>query len=400
MKHLQYLWHALRLWNVQRLQALISATGIAIGISGFVIVIAMAQGARKELEKITEMLGTNTLIVRSTAGISGQDELTLNQLVKLKNLLPNEIHALAPVRQSYRNVNAGRVWKNIRVIATNEDYRMIYKLFTVAGRFLSDFDMHRRQRVCILGWESARTLFPSGNSLGNSVWIDNELYKVVGVLAPGQIPNIELTNFQLPELDQVAIVPLTTFSADSPEQSRFEELLVKLRNDYVASPMVPVLKRYFGTQSFRDNSLELVIPYELLYKKLRWQKTLEYLLLGISSIVLVVGIAGMMNVMLIGINARKNEIGLRRAIGATRNNILQQFLTEGLVLAIAGGLSGIAIGWLVGTSIHAWFGMAMQFDQFSALTGIVIALVAGTLSAMYPALKAASVHPATALRQS
>jgi len=400
MRYHRYLWPALRLWNIHRLQALLSASGIAIGISGFVIVIAMAQGAREELAKITDMLGTSTLVVRSTASGSAQHVLTLNQLVRLKALLPEEIHALAPVHQSYRNINAGKMWQKIRVLGTNKDYRLIYKLSTVEGRFISDYDTQRRQRICVLGWESARTLFPSGNSLGNSVRIDQELYKVVGVLAPGQIPNIELSNFQLPELDQIAIVPLTTLSAESPEHTRFEELLVKLRNDYVVSPVAPVLKRHLGRQDFRTNSLELVIPFELLRKKMHWQKTLEYLLLGISLIVLVVGIGGMMNVMLIGVNTRKNEIGLRRAIGATRSNILQQFLTEGLVLAMAGGLSGIAIAWLVGTSIHVWFSMAMHFDFYSALTGIAIAMVAGTLSAMYPALKAASIQPATTLRHS
>jgi putative ABC transport system permease protein len=400
MRYYQYLWPALRLWNIKRLQALLSTSGIAIGISGFVIVIAMSQGARKELEKITDILGTNTLIVRSTASTPARHELTLDQLVGLKALLPEDIHAIAPVHQSYRNVNAGKVWHKIRILATNKDYRQIYKLSTLEGRFLSDFDVRRRQRVCILGWESAQTLFPSGNSLGNSLRIDNELYKVVGVLAPEQMPNIELTHFQLPELDQVVIVPLTTLSADSPEHTRFEELLLKLRNDNIVSPAAPILKRYFGEQSFRGNSFELVIPFELLHKKMRWQKTLEYLLLGISAIVLVVGIAGMMNVMLISVNARKNEIGLRRAIGATRNNILQQFLTEGLVLAAAGGFSGIAIGWLVASLIHAWFSMAMQFDLYSALAGIGIALAAGALSVTYPALKAASIHPVTALRQS
>ena len=396
MKMWRYLWLAIRLWNVQRLQAILSASGIAIGVAGFVVVIAMSQGAREELARITDLLGTSTLVIRST---NDERSLTLAQLERLQHLLGPQLLAAAPLARQWAAIGAGALRDRTRIVATSADYRKIHNLSMRQGRFLSALDMHRQQRVCVLGPGIAEKLFPAGNAAGATLYIGQELYRVVGVLSGSHLSGNSLDAYGLPQLEQAILVPLTTFANRPAETIDFEQMLVKMARDDLILPALPVLQRFLGKQHFEEDSLELIIPLERLQRKRHWQRTLEYLLFGISAIVLGIGTAGMANVMLVSVNTRRREIGLRRALGATRKHILQQFMAEGLVLAAAGGIAGTALGWALGRLLQVSFDMAIRFDVAGSAAALLIALLAGVLSSAYPARKAANTRPVDALRQ-
>jgi putative ABC transport system permease protein len=209
---------------------------------------------------------------------------------------------------------------------------------------------------------------------------------------------MKLSGFQSPDTGQSIYIPMTVMTPKAVDDLQFSKLLLKFADDQRIPAAIPLLQRIFGASRFSQQKLELIIPYQLLIKKKQFQNLLELFLLGISGIILAVGVAGVLNVMLVSVNTRRSEIGLRRAVGATRNDILQQFMVEGVMLAVVGGTVGLLAGWGLGAIVASWFDLPVLFDIQTILTGFVIALLAGVLSATYPAIKAAGLHPVEALR--
>ncbi|MFW2438355.1 MAG: ABC transporter permease [Arenicellales bacterium] len=391
-----YILPAYKLWQVKRLQALLSIAGIAIGVMGFVVVVAMGQGAREEFSRAVGVLGTSTVIVNSTSA-DGLPQLNSQMLTTMKKLMGHELSAMAPVKQTYRTTYMQRKSQRIRIVGTSNAYRDVFSLALANGRFLAPYDLRHRKRVAVLGHQAAMALFATTQANGQLFRLGREWFTVIGVLATGRSPIMKLSGYQTPDTSRTIYVPLTVMTPKAVDDLQFSKLLLKFADDQRIPAAIPLLQRIFGA-SFSQQKLELIIPYQLLIKKKQFQNMLELFLLGISSIILTVGIAGVLNVMLVSINTRRSEIGLRRAVGATRNDILQQFMVEGLMLALVGGTAGLLAGWGLGVIVSSWFDLPVLFDSQTVLTGFAIALLAGVLSATYPAIKAAGLHPVEALR--
>jgi len=392
-----YILPALKMWQVKRLQAVLSIAGIAIGVMGFVVVVAMGQGARQEFARAVGVLGTSTVIVNSTS-TDALPQLNSQMLASMKKLMGHELSAMAPVKQTYRTAYMQRKSQRMRIVGTSSAYRAVFSLALANGRFLAPYDLRHRQRVAVLGHETAMALFATSQASGKVFRLGREWFTVIGVLATDKSPLMKLSGFQEPDTSRSIYIPLTVMTPKAVDDLKFSKLLLKFADDQRIPVAIPLLQRIFGASRFSQQKLELIIPYQLLIKKKQFQHMLEIFLLGISSIILTVGIAGVLNVMLVSINTRRSEIGLRRAVGATRNDILQQFMVEGLMLAIVGGTAGLLAGWGLGVIVSSWFDLPVLFDSQTVLTGFAIALLAGVLSASYPAIKAAGLHPVEALR--
>jgi len=385
------------MWKIRPLQAILSMAGIAIGIAGFVVVVAMGQGARQEFARAVGALGTNTVIVNSTSE-DGLPQLNSAMLFSLQRLMGHELSAMAPVLHKYTNVYINRKQQRAHLVGSNAVYREVFSLALADGRFLAPYDVHRRQRVAVLGYDVAMALFSTSRVSGRTLRIGNEWFTVIGVLAADNLPGLKLSSLQASDSSQSIYIPLTVMTPKAVNDLEFSQLLLKFTNDLRIPAATPLLHRVFGASQFEQQKLEMIVPYELLIKKKQFQAMLEVFLLGISTIILAVGVAGVLNVMLVSVNTRRNEIGLRRAVGATRIDILQQFMVEGVILAIIGGSIGLFAGWGLGIVVASWFELPIVFDLKTILSGLVISLLAGVLSAIYPAIKAASLKPVEALR--
>ena len=392
-----YVLPAFKMWQVKRLQALLSIAGIAIGVMGFVVVVAMGQGARQEFARAVGVLGTNTVIVNSTSA-DGLPQLNSNMLFSLEKLMGHELSAMAPVQHEYRTAYVNRKSQRVRLVGSNAAYSEVFSLAMASGRFLTPYDLRHRQRVAVLGYESAMELFATTQASGQMLRLGKEWFTVIGVLATDKLPAMKLSGFQTPDTGRSIYIPMTVMTPKAIDDLEFSKLLLKFVDDQRIPAAIPLLQRIFGTGRFKQQQLELIIPYQLLIKKKQFQHMLEIFLLGISSIILTVGIAGVLNVMLVSVNTRRSEIGLRRAVGATRNDILQQFMVEGLLLAVVGGTAGLLAGWGLGLIVTSLFDLPVLFDLQTIFTGFIIAVLAGVLSATYPAIKAAGLHPVEALR--
>ena len=392
-----YVLPAIKMWQVKRLQALLSIVGIAIGVMGFVVVVAMGQGARQEFARAVGVLGTNTVIVNSTSA-DGLPQLNSDMLFSLKKLLGHELSAMAPVQHEYRTAYINRKSQRVRLVGTSTAYSEVFSLVLASGRFLAPYDIRHRQRVAVLGSETAMELFSTTRVSGKMLRLGKEWFTVIGVLGTDKLPVMKLSGFQSPDTGHSIYIPMTVMTPKAVDDLQFSKLLLKFADDQRIPVAIPLLQRIFGASRFSQQKLELIIPYQLLIKKKQFQNLLELFLLGISSIILAVGVAGVLNVMLVSVNTRRSEIGLRRAVGATRNDIMQQFMVEGVMLAVIGGTAGLLAGWGLGAIVASWFDLPVLFDMRTIFTGFVTALLAGVLSATYPAIKAAGLHPVEALR--
>lgn len=385
------------MWRIRRLQALLSIVGIAIGVAGFVVVVAMGEGAREEFSRAVSVLGTSTVIVNSTSS-DDSPQLNSEMLFNLKRLMGHELSAMAPVQHEYRTVYLNRKQQRVHLLGTATSYSEVFSLAMENGRFLAPYDLRHRQRVAVLGRDVALNLYSTTQVTGRMLRLGKEWFTVIGVLGNNNLPTIKLSSFQSPDTSQSILIPITVMSARAVDDLVFSQLLLKFSEDQRIPAATPLLHRIFGTSRFKKQQMELIIPYELLIKKKQFQNLLEIFLFGISTIILAVGVTGVLNVMLVSVNTRRSEIGLRRAVGATKNDILQQFMVEGVLLAVIGGSFGLIAGWGLGSVVASWFELPVAFNVQAILSGFIVALIAGVAAATYPAIKAASLHPVEALR--
>ncbi|MFA5630903.1 MAG: ABC transporter permease [Porticoccaceae bacterium] len=382
------------LWRKHRLQALLSTLGIIAGISGLVLVIALAEGAREEMDNTLTKLGSGTLIVKSTE--DGASPLHGARAESLTRLLGSHLHLLAPIKTLTTPVSNDEILIDaVRVTGTTRDYREIFSLQLHQGRFLVDLDLERRQRVCVLGWELGRSLFPRREVLGSELRIGSEWYLVVGWLKPGAVDLTTLKSLGLSHYDQSVYVPVTTL-VETSLRVPLSELALRFRDERQLGDALDLVRRTIEHDS-AQGVVEYLMPVELLKQRQRVQGIFQYLLLGIAGLMLVVGGIGVMNIMLVNVANRRAEIGLRRAVGATRTDILAQFLTESLVVTLVGGACGVVAGFALILIAQWWSNWPMVFSPRAALIGFSVSLLIGVAFGTYPALQAVKITPVRAL---
>lgn len=406
----RFLPQALLLWRRHRVQALLSALGIIAGITGLVLVIALGEGARRELEHALGTLGSGTLIIKRKPDGADQSALTTRHQETLSRLLAGQLRRQAPLRNANLAIASPEQQRqNIRVIATTRDYQQLYGLSLFQGRFVADYDVAHKARVCVLGWELGKALFPRGQVIGGEVRIGNHWHRVVGWLKPGAGDLSRLKALGLAEMDRQVYVPLSPMAGESgflhAEGAALDELALEFPGETTVIQALGVVKRVIdrGRPAIERGrpsaAVDYILPIQLLRQKQRLQQVFQYVLLGVAGLMLVVGGIGIMNVMMVNVIARRPEIGLRLAVGATREDIVAQFITESLVITLIGGSAGLAAGFLLTQAIDALTGWPMAFSLEAGFAGLAASILTGIVFGTYPALQAASVSPVKSLNQ-
>lgn len=396
--NLQILFAALKLWKQKRLQAILSSLGIVVGVSGLVLVISLGQGANRELESAMGTLGAGSLVVKQPPGKQERPSLSVVRVNAARRLLAVSIDRMSVLTIKQLNTSSSDARLDAaKVIGTDRYYQQIFKLGLHSGRFLSDLDLSQKKRVCVLGWEAGQALFPRGQVLNQEIRIGNDWYQVVGWLRPStyKLPKLEALGWS--EADRIIYTPVTTLAGKN-DGYFLDELILQFHNESTMTAALETVKRIisFGRE---ESSLEYIVPIELLRQKQKLQQIFQYLLLGIAALMLIVGGVGIMNMMMLNVISRRAEIGLRRAIGATRHDIIAQFVTESSVIALVGGISGVVLGYVVSALIDQVTSWPMEFNGIAAAIGFASSVVIGVIFGSYPALQAASVSPVQALNE-
>lgn len=422
---------------VQKMRAGLAALGIFIGTSTVIWLVAMGEGVSYRAQQQILELGAKNVIVRTKEPNAGSEE-EANSRVKAYGLLradyrriveniPN-IRRAIPMRELKFELRLDDRTADAKLVGCTEDYLELNRLEIARGRWLSTRD--RGDKVIVLASDTAKRLFPYENPIGRTIWVGSEFYTVIGQTRGRTASAAIGGSLDSRDYNLDAYIPIKTLrqrvgdlvmkrvgggqgSNFVGEDVELSQITVEVENiedvDDTAQIIETLLKKYHEKEDYA-----VVVPRELLRQAERTRTMFNVLLVVIAGISLLVGGIGIMNIMLATVTERTREIGVRRALGATRSDIIGQFLIETVVLTASGGLAGVLFGLSVGP-IFRFVKQAVttlspeslppivhelepRIALWSVLLSLGISLGVGVLFGVYPARKAAYLDPIEALR--
>jgi putative ABC transport system permease protein len=268
------------------------------------------------------------------------------------------------------------------------------------GRLLSGVDSRAGARVCVLGGALAQRLFGYDDPVGQFIRIQSEHFAIVGVLT-GQSGPPAVGALAWRDLSAAVLTSLTAVSGRetlAPADQAVNEIWLQADDSDEVETTGRIVRDTMSHLHGSASSFDVIVPRELLAQRYQTQRTFSVVIGSIAAIALLIGGIGIMNIMLTSVVERTHEIGIRRTVGATRNDITLQFLTESLLMTLVGGVLGIAIGVASALAITAYAGWSTYVSPVAVLLGITVSLSVGLIFGLYPAMKAARLEPVDALR--
>jgi putative ABC transport system permease protein len=385
----------LNLW-AHRLRAALSILGVVIGIGSFAIMYSVGEGAKQETLRILKELGSDVLSITldtdgDEGGFGGQPvHLTTATIDKLLNECPSLSEAAIKLSGDVEFTKSGQAYVEVYPAAgVSANYLTMFKQEVAMGRLFHEADNRYLNPVCILGNEVAEEVFPNGNPMGRRVAIKGYLFTVVGVLRPP-----ERMLMALGDLESEVLIPLALANRLFAKNSRPE--LFVLAND--TGHAMLELQRYFYARLGDDSLFSISSQRKLLQAQEKNVQVFQYVLWAIGSISLLVGGIGIMNIMLVSVTERLREIGIRRALGASRRSIVAQFLMEALLLCLIGAAGGTIVGYFGADLVGRWTRFTPAFSLELLLLSLAIAAAIGIIFGTYPAFRAAKLEPSRVLR--
>ncbi|AZU60458.1 ABC transporter permease [Neobacillus mesonae] len=377
---------ALRSVKGNKLRSVLTMLGMIIGVSSVIILVSIAQGSAQNVTGQINQLGTNLLTINSF----GTDvTLTVDQMDELSKL--NGVKAVAPVVQGRVTVKKDRTTSQVSLTGTNVAYSTVRDAKVSQGRFITDLDIEYRQKIAVIGADTASSFFGIESPVGQYLQIDGTSFKVVGVLA-SKGSSLGQSG------DNVVIVPLST-GQRLVKSTTINQVYLQGKSqnqmDYVMNEVEMKMASLFPNKS---DSYSVTNQQDLMNTMSSVSDTMTMMLGGIASISLLVGGIGIMNIMLVSVSERTKEIGIRKAIGAKRRDVLLQFLIEAVVLSGAGGLIGILTGVGLGKIISSLLSLTVSFSLFVIFSSFLFSLAVGVIFGVFPANKASKLNPIQALR--
>nr|WP_279380027.1 ABC transporter permease [Sporosalibacterium faouarense] len=363
--------------------------GIIIGVSSVITMVSLVQGSTREVTDQFKSMGTNNITVSimtwgSTRSVDPED------MVELADDNIDIIEGLAPLVNSGGTVKVGRDNISTRVQGTNKAYGVINNHNVTQGRFINVLDTERRLKVALIGSYVANELFNGKNPLGETIKIDGQPFTVVGLLK-------EKAGGAQHSDDDVIIIPYTTALRLTRAES-VDTYFVQAKNAETVDVAIEKLESFLLETLKDPNFFSVYNQAEFLENLKEVQGTLTLMLGGIAGISLLVGGIGIMNIMLVSVTERTKEIGIRKALGAKRRNILQQFLIESVVVSSIGGILGILSGIGIAKLIGNFMKINASPSLFIIMLSFSFSAVIGVFFGLYPANKASKLNPIQALR--
>ena len=375
--------------TTRKVRTALSALGVMIGIAAMVGVLGLSESSRAQLISQLDKLGTNLLVVQASNGIGGSGT------AKLDTGAPKKIARIGAVEDmAYTTSVKGNVYKNeyvstgetggLSIVASSNNLVTTLKGSVSQGSFLNDATAAYPNVV--LGSVAATRLGVVGVGQGQRIWLKDQWFTVTGILDP--LPLAE-------DLDRSAIIGQQA-AHDFLGSDNVPGSIYVRTADNKLDAVRSVLASTANPES--PDRVTISRPTDALQAKAAAETAFTALFLGLGGVALLVGGIGIANVMVIAVIERRNEIGLRRALGATQPHIRRQFLTEALLLAALGGIGGVAIGAVVTTIYARSQGWAVVLPLSGVIGGFLAALLIGAIAGMYPAMRAARLAPTEALR--
>ena len=386
-----------------KLRTFLTLLGIIIGVGAVIAMVSLGFGLKENVKNNISKLGSNLLIITSGGRTASGARLAAGEGVKLTyedmQAIEKQVDGIAnitaSVNRSYQMVAGNQNWTS-RVEGTTASSFTISSLEVEDGRILSDRDLSSRSRVAVIGKTVADSLFPEENPVGKIMRINKAPSQVIGVLKSKGQGSMGM------DQDDVVYIPLTTAQNRMMGITNVQRITVQAENENVINDVQAEVEQVLrtrhrikdgGTDDFTVGNMA-----QIMETMLSTANNITILLGCIAAISLLVGGIGIMNIMLVSVTERTREIGIRKALGATYNNILQQFLVESMVIGIIGGTLGVILGVSASVLISKFAGWNTVISIWAIIIAVVFSVGIGLFFGIYPARKAALLDPIDALR--
>ena len=396
--------------KVHRLRSTLTMLGIIFGVAAVIAMLSVGEGAKREALQKYKFLGVNNIIVRDkdlsekeleearakfSRGLSLKDAEAIGKIVPTVDLV---------ACQAELNIEAKFEDKSAKVtlVGVTSSFRELLNYEPRFGTFLTEEHHKNALRACVLGAEAAKTLFPVEDPIGQKVKLDDQWFEVVGTMGSKSLFTETIGELAARDLNQDIYTPLASFlmrfTKEEPLASELDQLTVKIENSEKLVESASIIRRILDRRHYKNDDFSLVIPYELLKQEEKEARIYNMVLGAIAAISLLVGGIGVMNIMLATVLERTHEIGIRRALGAKRQEILMQFLVEAVGLSLVGGLIGVTLGVTMSLIIDAIAEFSTIVTPLSVIVAFGVSGAVGVIFGTYPAKNASNVNPIEALR--
>jgi len=403
MQFLEGIVIALRSLVANKLRSILTLIGVIIGVMTVIAVVAIISGMNKYVETEISSMGSTTFLIRKFGMITSSEEWF--KQIKRKNLSLEDMKAIEKNCPDCWKVGAEAIsWRkvkyknkhlsNMTIVGATANITEIANHDVYEGRGISELEVEHNRQVCFVGWEIVDNLFPNEDPMGKDIKIGNDYFRIIGVAK-------KKGTFLGDNQDNFVLIPITTYQKLF-KRSMFLMIFVKAR-DFMsmqeAMDQCRLILRARRNVSYDKEDDFAILTSESIMDFFRQFTRLALMVMGgIASISLVVGGIVIMNIMLVSVTERTKEIGIRKALGARRRNILWQFLVEAVTLALVGGIAGVAMGALIAKILSLTTPLPSAVEGWSVAVALFVASSVGIFFGIFPAMKAARLNPIEALR--
>ncbi|MBT5365727.1 MAG: FtsX-like permease family protein [Phycisphaerae bacterium] len=436
---LETMFLGMRSLRLHALRSILTSLGIILGVASVIVMVSIGEGNKQSALRAIQSLGATNIIVRSQRPPESQQVgsqrrsfvayfgMTAQDLKRLESFIPaNEI---IPLKTVGSEISRGASRTTSQTFGTIPELKTSANLrVKPGGRYLVQEDLDRRAPVAVIGSEIEKLFFPLSDPVGQNLRIDTRVVTIIGVLEPIGLAGGTGSALVGRDLNKDVHIPITTAKLEfgdivvrrqsgsfSGEEVEISEIYITAPSTDAVIPMADHVRNVMKVGHPKMQDVEIIVPWELLENVRRTTATMNILLTAIAAISLLVGGIGIMNIMLASVVERTREIGIRRAVGATRSDIAIQFLIETGSLSCVGGLLGIALGigvsiglesflpWILSFSMFSTIGdvgvgLETQITGWSIIVSFFVAAGTGLVFGIYPAIIASKQDPIVALR--
>ena len=393
-----------------KFRSFLTMLGIIFGTASVIAMISIGEGAKKQAMTKYQDLGVNNIIIRDKDFTDTELEqirtkfsqgLSLADTRAISEIVPG-VKGVAPQSEAKLDAMFEDKSSKATVIGVTPEVTNILNYRMDKGIFIDMDHSEKQLKVCVLGANIARELFSYEDPVGRNIKLGDQWFEVAGVLKTKALFTETIGELAARDLNNDVYIPLSTFGKRIPKSnvllSELKQVTVKLESSGRLLQSADIIKSILTRRHFNNDDFSIIIPYELMEQEKRESRIYNLLLASIAAISLIVGGIGIMNIMLASVLERTQEIGIRRAVGGRRSDIMGQFVTEAMAMSITGGLIGVFLGIVISLGI----GLLTDVKTFLTLYSIFIAfsfsVIVGITFGYLPAKRAADLKPIESIR--
>lgn len=396
-----------------KLRSFLTLLGVIFGIASVISMLSIGEGAKEEILQQIKLLGLNNIIVQAIElTASQQEEVKMTYSLGLKyqdnDFLKKScpiIVKTSPMKRVKEDMTYPTRKLSTNIIGVTPEYFDILHLNLKEGRVITNIDLNEYKQVCVIGSGIKKEIFGLKNCIGKQIVFSNKSFEIVGELADRSVPDTKFgknkgASITVSDINMDIYVPISTVIIKTQGETpyKIDQILVSINDEKNVVVASELIKKILDRAHRNVQDYKLTVPQELLRQSQETQNIFNIVMGCIAAISLLVGGIGIMNIMLVTVAERTREIGIRRAVGATRGAVVKQFLMETSTLGGVGGVLGIILGLLITRVITFYSEWKTIVSIKIILVAFVVSVSIGIIFGLYPAWKASRLNPVRALR--